>query len=140
MSFLQLHLEAPVESASGRRLCGQCETSRVSFDEIKGEPEDNPLTLVPAKTTYAQNTPPPPLGPPPLVNPEAEPPSNMIGYKQCGNLFECLACEQTFTEEFSCWQHIVSRPECHEEPHVLDAVREYVNSSGPSKKKKKKKS
>ena len=130
---LKLTMQGHVDMSSAVNV----EKKRCSTDAVMGRPEDNPVANDPAKTRPAQSTTSPPLEPPPPVKSEAEPPSgHMVGYKHSGIFFECLACEQEFTEEFSCWQHIVSKPDCHQEPDVLAAVQSYVNSPRKSKKKR----
>ena len=128
---LQIHVRVDISSA-----VAVAKRRGSYYDAPMEEPEDDPD--VPAKN--AKMTPlTPPLESPPPVTKEAVPATDKIGYKHIalGDFYECLSCEQTFAEEFSCWQHIVSRPECHEDPAVQAEVTKYLSTPpGPRRKKR----
>ena len=58
------------------------------------------------------------------------------GYNQIDkSLWQCTHCRETFPAEFSCWQHIVSKEDCHSDPRVLYAVEKYLLEPRSKKKR-----
>jgi len=69
--------------------------------------------------------------------------ADYVGYfKNPDAMFECETCNRAFAEEFFCWQHVLSREQCHQQPRTAAAVQAWVGGtvghgwiSGRSKKK-----
>ena len=62
--------------------------------------------------------------------------ADYVGYfKNPDAMFECETCNRAFAEEFFCWQHVLSREQCHQQPRTAAAVQAWSMISGRSKKK-----
>ena len=56
--------------------------------------------------------------------------ADYVGYfKNPDAMFECETCNRAFAEEFFCWQHVLSREQCHQQPRTAAAVQAWVSGT-----------